>query len=176
VDRAATVDRAALTETARMAVTSSLTVGQTAVSQAQARRVLASYVTLGGVRDLVADRTSFPDQGHPTPPAEDRYEDAGGEPAQGCTATIRWIVGIEQPSPRPDGSGNWSPFVTPEMLSRREREVLGYAPSTLSAAEIGSELFVSVNTVKAHLRSIYRKLGVTRRRDAVIQARRQGLL
>jgi LuxR family transcriptional regulator, maltose regulon positive regulatory protein len=62
------------------------------------------------------------------------------------------------------------------MLSVREREVLGYAPSMLSAAEIGTELFVSVNTVKAHLRSIYRKLGVNRRRDAVDEARRLGLL
>jgi LuxR family maltose regulon positive regulatory protein len=35
---------------------------------------------------------------------------------------------------------------------------------------------VSVNTVKAHLRSIYRKLGVSRRRDAVIRAREWGLL
>jgi LuxR family maltose regulon positive regulatory protein len=68
-----------------------------------------------------------------------------------------------------------SPSVTPLMLTRREREVLEYAPSMLSAAEIGSQLFVSVNTVKAHPRSIYR-LGVTRRRVAVIQARRRGLL
>ena len=35
---------------------------------------------------------------------------------------------------------------------------------------------MSVNTVKAHLRSIYRKLEVTRRREAVVHAREQGLL
>jgi LuxR family maltose regulon positive regulatory protein len=46
----------------------------------------------------------------------------------------------------------------------------------LTAAEIGAELYVSVNTVKAHLRSIYRKLGATRRRDAVVQAHRYGFL
>ena len=63
-----------------------------------------------------------------------------------------------------------------EALSQRELEVLRYVPSVLSAAEIGAALYVSVNTVKAHLRSIYRKLGVSRRRDAVIEAHRYGLL
>jgi ATP/maltotriose-dependent transcriptional regulator MalT len=63
-----------------------------------------------------------------------------------------------------------------QHLTEREQEVLRYVPSMLSAAEIGGELYVSVNTIKAHLRSIYRKLGVSRRRDAVIQARRHGLL
>jgi LuxR family maltose regulon positive regulatory protein len=62
------------------------------------------------------------------------------------------------------------------MLSPREREILRYLPSVLSAAEIGTELFVSANTVKWHLRSIYHQLGVTRRRDAVDEARRRCLL
>ncbi len=44
------------------------------------------------------------------------------------------------------------------------------------AGEIADDLFVSVNTVKAHLRSIYRKLGVGNRREAVERARAQGLL
>ena len=42
---------------------------------------------------------------------------------------------------------------------------------TLSNREIAAELFVTTNTVKTHLRSIYRKLDVARRREAVERAR-----
>jgi LuxR family transcriptional regulator, maltose regulon positive regulatory protein len=63
-----------------------------------------------------------------------------------------------------------------EPLSEREHAVLRYLPTMMSNAEIASELFVSVNTVKTHLKSVYRKLGTTRRRDAVERARRLDLL
>jgi LuxR family maltose regulon positive regulatory protein len=43
--------------------------------------------------------------------------------------------------------------------------------STLSNSEIARELYMSVNTVKTHQRALYRKLGVTSRRDAVHRAR-----
>ncbi|MGB7964053.1 MAG: LuxR C-terminal-related transcriptional regulator [Propionicimonas sp.] len=52
-------------------------------------------------------------------------------------------------------------------LSARESEILGYLATTLTAAEICGLLFISSNTLKSHLRSIYRKLGVDNRRDAV---------
>ena len=58
-----------------------------------------------------------------------------------------------------------------EPLSQRELEVLRYLPTMLSNAEIAGELFVSVNTVKTHTRSIYRKLGVAARDQAVERAR-----
>jgi LuxR family maltose regulon positive regulatory protein len=57
-----------------------------------------------------------------------------------------------------------------EELSAREMEVLRYLPTMLNASEIAGELHVSINTVKAHLRSIYRKLGASRRREAVVRA------
>jgi LuxR family maltose regulon positive regulatory protein len=44
------------------------------------------------------------------------------------------------------------------------------------AGEIASDLFVTVNTIKTHQRSIYRKLGVVTRRDAVTRARDLNLL
>jgi DNA-binding NarL/FixJ family response regulator len=74
------------------------------------------------------------------------------------------------------GEGGEPSLASLEALSQREVEVLRYVPSVLSAAEIGAELYVSVNTIKAHLRSIYRKLGVSRRREAAIEAERHGLL
>jgi LuxR family maltose regulon positive regulatory protein len=63
-----------------------------------------------------------------------------------------------------------------EPLSGRESEVLRFLPTMMSNADIASELFVSVNTVKTHVKSIYRKLDVTRRQDAVRRARQLHLL
>ncbi|MEU8238241.1 LuxR C-terminal-related transcriptional regulator [Actinoplanes missouriensis] len=63
-----------------------------------------------------------------------------------------------------------------ESLSDREAEVLRYLPTMLTAAQIAVELGVSVNTVRAHMRSIYRKLQAERRIDAVARARDIGLL
>jgi LuxR family maltose regulon positive regulatory protein len=62
-----------------------------------------------------------------------------------------------------------------EPLSEREAQIVRFLPTRLSSAEIARELFVSVNTLKTHLRSIYRKLGVTERREAVEVAERLGL-
>ena len=63
-----------------------------------------------------------------------------------------------------------------ERLSEREQAVLSYLPTMLTTAEIAAEMFLSVNTVKTHLKSIYRKLDVARRRDAVHRARELRLL
>lgn len=52
-------------------------------------------------------------------------------------------------------------------LSRREREILGYLTTTMTAEEIAAALHVSVNTVRTHQRAIYRKLGVNNRREAI---------
>jgi LuxR family maltose regulon positive regulatory protein len=63
-----------------------------------------------------------------------------------------------------------------EPLSDRELSVLRYLPSRMSNREIAGELYVSLNTVKSHLKTIYRKLGVERRDDAVRRARQLGLI
>jgi LuxR family transcriptional regulator, maltose regulon positive regulatory protein len=64
----------------------------------------------------------------------------------------------------------------PEPLTERELVILRYLPTHLATPEIAAELFVSVNTVKSHLRAIYRKLGVERRVEAVARAQHLGLL
>jgi LuxR family maltose regulon positive regulatory protein len=49
--------------------------------------------------------------------------------------------------------------------------VLRLLASDLTQREIGSELYLSLNTVKSHTRSIFRKLGVSGREQAVTRAR-----
>jgi LuxR family maltose regulon positive regulatory protein len=63
-----------------------------------------------------------------------------------------------------------------EPITEREAAVLRYLPTLLTMNDIARELSVSPNTVKSHLRSIYRKLTVGTRRDAVHRARNLGLL
>ncbi len=61
-------------------------------------------------------------------------------------------------------------------LTPKEREVLGYLAELLTTEEVAATMFVSVNTVRSHVRSILRKLGVTKRNDAVRRAWDLGLL
>jgi LuxR family maltose regulon positive regulatory protein len=63
-----------------------------------------------------------------------------------------------------------------EPLSEREREVLAHVSAMESTAEIASEMYISVNTVKTHLKSIYRKLAVGHRGEAVRRAKQLGVL
>jgi len=92
-----------------------------------------------------------------------------------------------------DVAGTWRPFVEEvlatagaapvepavrdhEPLTERELSVLAYLPTLRSNSEIADGLGISVNTVKQHLKSIHRKLGVGTRREAVRVAQRLGLL
>jgi LuxR family transcriptional regulator, maltose regulon positive regulatory protein len=72
-------------------------------------------------------------------------------------------------------AGRSAPLIV-EALSQREREVLEHVSAMESTAEIASEMYISVNTVKTHLKSIYRKLSVTHRGEAVRRAKQFGLL
>ncbi len=62
------------------------------------------------------------------------------------------------------------------LLTDSELAVLRFLPSHLTNQEIAEALFLSINTVKTHLRSAYRKLGVASRRAAIARARRLDLL
>jgi LuxR family maltose regulon positive regulatory protein len=72
------------------------------------------------------------------------------------------------------GDGPIQPLLEP--LSERELAVLRFLPTMLSNAEIASEMFVSPNTVKTHLKHVYRKLDVADRRQAVRRGRELRLL
>ncbi|MEN3266266.1 LuxR C-terminal-related transcriptional regulator, partial [Pseudonocardia sp.] len=63
-----------------------------------------------------------------------------------------------------------------EPLSASETRVLRYLPTNLSAPEIADELYLSVHTVKTHMRHLYAKLDTHRRAEAVERARALYLL
>jgi DNA-binding CsgD family transcriptional regulator len=67
-------------------------------------------------------------------------------------------------------SGEASTSQTLEALSPREREVLGLVAEGLTNAEIASSLFLAVSTVKVHVRSVLRKLGLRTRTEAAVFA------
>ena len=63
-----------------------------------------------------------------------------------------------------------------EPLTPKEQQVLGLLAELLTTEEIAATMFVSVNTVRTHIRSVLRKLAVSRRNDAVRRARALSLI
>jgi LuxR family maltose regulon positive regulatory protein len=90
-----------------------------------------------------------------------------------------WLNPSTGAQPLRDGTGGPATAreaVVVHELSDREMEVLRYLAEMLSTAEIAATMFISVNTVRTHIRSILRKLAVSRRNQAVRRARERGLL
>jgi LuxR family maltose regulon positive regulatory protein len=90
-----------------------------------------------------------------------------------------WLSPSRAPAPTgrslPE-QGRMAAAPIPQELSEREREVLRHLAEMLSTAEIAATMFVSVNTVRTHIRSILRKLSVGRRNQAVRRARELDLI
>jgi LuxR family transcriptional regulator, maltose regulon positive regulatory protein len=78
--------------------------------------------------------------------------------------------------PAPLDTGGQPPVLIIEPLIEREREVLVHVSGMLNTAEVAEEMYISVNTVKTHLRSIYRKLAAERRSEAVRRTRQLQLI
>ena len=83
----------------------------------------------------------------------------------------RILERFDAQAPRPA-----TPDAVSVPLTDSERAVLRFLPSHMTNEEISQALFLSINTVKTHLRSAYRKLGVSSRREAIARGRRLGLL
>jgi LuxR family transcriptional regulator, maltose regulon positive regulatory protein len=86
---------------------------------------------------------------------------------------------VLRPRVPPEAVGQRAPAVSgylPEPLTPRELTILRFLGTSMSTAEIADELCLSVNTVKTHMASIYRKLAASRRRDAVLRARELELI
>ncbi|MGB8381104.1 MAG: LuxR C-terminal-related transcriptional regulator, partial [Dermatophilaceae bacterium] len=63
-----------------------------------------------------------------------------------------------------------------DSLTERELAVLAYLPRRIKHRDIAAELYITMNTLKTHLASIYRKLGVSDRDEAATRAAELGLL
>jgi len=61
--------------------------------------------------------------------------------------------------PAPQGAQDQAPLLIPEPLTEREQEVLRHASALLSTAEIASEMYISVNTLKTHLNCVSPRAG-----------------
>jgi LuxR family maltose regulon positive regulatory protein len=107
---------------------------------------------------------------HPAPDLLERQSRLGSTHAA-LIAEILNLLSGHTPAARPEDA---EPLQ--EALSETELRVLRYLPTNLRGPEIASELFVSLNTIRAHLRNIYAKLGVHSRTEAVNRARELGLL
>ena len=78
--------------------------------------------------------------------------------------------------PAPVDPAGRPPVLIMEPLTEREREVLVHVSGMLNTAEVAEEMYISVNTVKTHLRNIYRKLAAAHRSEAVRRARQLQLI
>ncbi|WP_369745516.1 LuxR C-terminal-related transcriptional regulator [Paenarthrobacter sp. AMU7] len=69
-----------------------------------------------------------------------------------------------------------TPSAGTTLLTQRERQMLALLPTFATTQELANDLQISPNTVKTHIKGIYRKLGVTNRREAIKAAEHLGLL
>jgi LuxR family transcriptional regulator, maltose regulon positive regulatory protein len=120
------------------------------------------------------DGLVFPFLLHPVPELLERH----ARQRTAHPALIRKIIsalgGRTPAAPAAPAAG--PPEHLPEPLSQAETRVLRFLQTSLSAPEIARELYVSVNTVRTHMRHLYDKLGAHRRLEAIDRARTLGLL
>lgn len=86
-------------------------------------------------------------------------------------APAAWLARLRRAAVPGGVAGGAVPVAPIEALTDRELEVLRLLPSRLTLREIADELFISINTLKFHLKVIYRKLGCTSRAEAAETAR-----
>jgi DNA-binding NarL/FixJ family response regulator len=110
------------------------------------------------------------------------FVDQGKHQLKGLAEPRHLFVAVDEssghapPGPAPPSAAPGSKESFPAGLTAREVDVLRHVAAGLSDAEAAGQLYLSVRTVNAHLRSIYRKLGVGSRVAASRFAQDNGLL
>jgi LuxR family maltose regulon positive regulatory protein len=131
-------------------------------------RAAASLERALDLAEQGGQRRSFLDAGAPARSLLTRYR-------QRVPAFWSYVDELVQASAE-SARGSLAPPRLIEHLTEREQTVLRYLPSLMTYEEIATDLVVSLNTVKTHAHGIFRKLGVTGRRQAVRSARELHLL
>jgi LuxR family transcriptional regulator, maltose regulon positive regulatory protein len=172
---AATTALAPVLDSATAAANPTWVVAQACLLEARARDALgdpgATERALERALDLAEpDGLLLPFLFQPTPDLLERHARFRTTHASLISEILNLLAGRQRAATRGE------PARLAEPLSESELRVLRYLPTNLSNQEIASELYVSVNTVKAHTRHLYAKLDAHRRGDAVERARALGLL
>jgi len=143
--------------------------------EATARDALGDAVATGRALEqaleiAAANGTVYAFLLHPLPDLLERHRGCG----TAHLALISEILTLLAGQDRTSAPERADPLLEP--LSQSETRILRYLPTNLSAPEIATELYLSTNTVKTHMRHLYAKLGAHRRSEAVERARLLGLL
>lgn len=109
---------------------------------------------------------------HDLAAAQLRKAEAAAEKMPGATRLEHWIVRCHEEL----GKGRNQGEAAALNLTKAEMRTLQFLPSHHSFRAIGEQLYLSQNTVKTQANSLYRKLGVNSRTEAVMEGRRLGLL
>ncbi|MGI5452928.1 LuxR C-terminal-related transcriptional regulator [Streptomyces sp. CA-249302] len=164
---------------------------RTELARAHAALRTNSDPFVAGIGSLVAQLVTAMESGTPPPPGTvEAIPDTADWLAEGlrrpvrqaCAASVGAIRAHALRLPRSEDGTAASedrreddPLLV-DALSAREQDVLQRLAQMMTTEEIAAELYLSVNTVKTHLKSVYRKLAVTRRSAAVRRARELELL
>jgi LuxR family transcriptional regulator, maltose regulon positive regulatory protein len=143
--------------------------------EAIARDALGDWAAAGRALERALDLAEPDDAAfafllHPAPELLNRHARQHTAHAA-LISEIPSLLAGEQQAPAPG-----EPVRLREPLTDSEIRILRYLPTQLAAPQIASELSLSVNTVRTHVRHVYEKLGAHGRSQAVAQARALGLL
>ena len=115
------------------------------------------------------------------PKAEEMAQLAVESGTEGTFARSYSVFGLDvrsylSQSPQAKVEPQWEEPSAQIILSYREQEILQMVADGMRNAEIAEKLFLSLSTVKNHLANVFRKLGVSNRREAVAAARQSDIL